>query len=375
MHNSSRSLWILNGLAIRAAQSIGLHRDGTRLGLSHFESEIRRRLWWHLLARDSRAAEDHGIHNPTNYNLQTGVRYPLNLDDNDLHPEMKELPNPRPGWSELTLGLINIQITRTWNRLTQMISSWEWNPMPDSIRFQVVEELTAYTEGFLQHFNPVIPQQRYVLFVIRFRIRKLDLVTRQQWYNLKYPEKSELFATEDNLVEAVEILETGSKLASDELLRPYRWSLRAYPQYYMLLYVLWHLCLKPEGPNVGRAWRAVENNSSLTEGVDAGLDPPAKFTVLDRLRVKALAIRQGLKNRSEDNNVVTETIHVTASASENELNTEDSNDVIKDNYDVDWLNWRTIMHNFTDLDTFEADFQSNGSEAADYLSYDFGNFI
>jgi hypothetical protein len=256
-----------------------------------------------------------------------------------------------------------------------MISPWEWNPTPDSVRFQVVEELRTYTEGFLQHFNPVIPQQRYVLLVVRLRIRKLDLVTRQQWHNLKCSEKPELFATEDNLVEAVEILEAGIKLASDELLRPYRWSLRAYPQYYMLLYVLWHLCLKPEGPNVGRAWRAVENNYSLTEGVDAGLEPPTKCTVLDRLRAKALAIRQGWNNRSEENDVVAETIHVRASASESELNTEDSNDVVEDNYSTDWLNWRTIMHNFTDLDTFETDFQSNGLEAADYLSYDFGNFI
>lgn len=51
---SPRVLWSLIGLAIRASQSFGLHKDGVHWGLSPFEIEMRRRLWWHLCALDSR---------------------------------------------------------------------------------------------------------------------------------------------------------------------------------------------------------------------------------------------------------------------------------------------------------------------------------
>jgi hypothetical protein len=47
-HSGSKSVWSLTGLAMRLAQSIGLHRDGTKLGLSPLETQIRRLLWWHV---------------------------------------------------------------------------------------------------------------------------------------------------------------------------------------------------------------------------------------------------------------------------------------------------------------------------------------
>jgi hypothetical protein len=45
-HDDTRFVWSLTGLALRISQSLGLHRDGTRFGLSPFDTEMRRRLWW-----------------------------------------------------------------------------------------------------------------------------------------------------------------------------------------------------------------------------------------------------------------------------------------------------------------------------------------
>jgi hypothetical protein len=39
------TMWVLAGVASRLAQSLGLHRDGSTLGLSPFDTEMRRRLW------------------------------------------------------------------------------------------------------------------------------------------------------------------------------------------------------------------------------------------------------------------------------------------------------------------------------------------
>lgn len=64
-HDPSLS-WNLTGLAVRLAQSRGMHRDGSFLGLSKFDAEIRRRLWWAICLLDTASSEDHSC-TPTMY--------------------------------------------------------------------------------------------------------------------------------------------------------------------------------------------------------------------------------------------------------------------------------------------------------------------
>ena len=61
VHEAGRRVWVLNGLAIRLAQSMGLYRDGVHLRLAPFDTEMRLRLWWYLYVLDSRAPEDQGL--------------------------------------------------------------------------------------------------------------------------------------------------------------------------------------------------------------------------------------------------------------------------------------------------------------------------
>jgi len=47
-HDDSRFVWTMTGLATRIANALGIHRDGAQFGLSPFETEMRRRLWWQV---------------------------------------------------------------------------------------------------------------------------------------------------------------------------------------------------------------------------------------------------------------------------------------------------------------------------------------
>lgn len=58
-HHEPRLSWKLSGLAIRLAQNFGLHREDSFRGLTKFEMEMRRRLWWQLAAMDAPSAEDY----------------------------------------------------------------------------------------------------------------------------------------------------------------------------------------------------------------------------------------------------------------------------------------------------------------------------
>lgn len=304
LHNRGKGIWILNGLAIRIAQSLGLHRDGRKLGLSPFQSEIRRRLWWHLLCRDSRAGEDYGLENTNSPLLLSDVELPANVNDTDLEPTMEDAPAVRPGWTPMTFSLINIELGKTMQRLASLAaSSTASSPPSEGLRLQILDKTRSHAEQWLIHCNPVIPQQRLTLYCTRFLLRKLSFVTRLQWILLQQRAGiNQDFATEDNLEEALEIL--GPNLyTEDGLLRQFGWTKRAYPQYHVTMYVLLHLCVKPECEQVERAWDAVEAffADEMSAGDSVGFGP--KLSVLAVLRQKAMAVRNKVQSRRPAGNV------------------------------------------------------------------------
>ncbi|KAL6922336.1 hypothetical protein FSST1_006362 [Fusarium sambucinum] len=284
--NSGRAVWIMNGLALRAAQSIGLHRDGTKLGLSPFESEIRRRVWWHLLERDGRGAEDYGLQYAGSSHMYS-VELPRNLHDSDIFPDMKELPPSRPDFTRMTLPLCNCQASRAWAQLFQMSCSPEGLPS-EEVRRQVIQETMDKVEGILQSCNPIIPEQRMQLRISRLILRKVDIVSRRQWQTLRQPDDNECLATEADVSEAVDLLELANDMWRDEDMVAYRWIARAFPQYHMMLYILRHLCIKPGGPLASRAFAAVDMHLESFRQSGSGPLNGLKWTVLTTLRDRAL---------------------------------------------------------------------------------------
>jgi len=103
-----------------------------------------------------------------------------------------------------------------------------------------------------------------------------------------------LLSTDETLAEACQILEYGTQMQSDELLRAYIWIVDIYPQYHVILYILWRLCVQPTGPSVERAWVQVEKSFDIEFGRIGFENAPAgsKWTVLKAFREKALRIRQ-----------------------------------------------------------------------------------
>lgn len=290
MQNRGKGIWILNGLAIRIAQSIGIHCNGERLGLSPFESELRRRLWWHFMTRDGRAGEDYGLQSTTNCFESPDTKLPLNVEDTDLYPDMTELPPPRNGFTAMTLSLCQTDIVTASHRLAALAASSTLPP--DEVRQQIIDEMKASVEERLKYCNNSIPRQRHTIWIARYVMRKIDLVTRQQWASLRCPGTREACATEEDLTDAVETLEMGYRWATDELLRPFMWAAKAYPQYNLLMYVLWHLCVRPEGPTVDRAWQVVNAvfESQMWDHLREGVG--TKGFVLEALHAKAKALRE-----------------------------------------------------------------------------------
>ena len=105
-HEQPRAMWIASGIAIRLAQSIGLHRDGAAMNLPVLATEVRRRLFWELRMLDLACAEDCGFL-PT-YIYGADTRLPLNVNDADINMNTVTPPPEREGITDLTYSLIRV---------------------------------------------------------------------------------------------------------------------------------------------------------------------------------------------------------------------------------------------------------------------------
>jgi hypothetical protein len=118
-HDDSRFCWTMTSVAIRLAQGLGLHRDGTHLKLSPFDTEMRRRLWWSLCTLDLRCAEEMGT-DPAINDATSDTNLPSKIDDADISPESTEFPPERDGPSEMAMPLVRFEICSVCRRLVAL---------------------------------------------------------------------------------------------------------------------------------------------------------------------------------------------------------------------------------------------------------------
>lgn len=226
------------------------------------------------------------------------VDLPINVEDTDLYPEMERLPAPRNGWTGISFSLICIELAQSMQKLGAIsASSSRSSPPSENSRAQVVKETKERVEKWLAHCNPVLPPQRLALVTSVFLLRKYDFVTRLRWILLRCDNESADFMNEENLVEALEILESRMERL-DGLLKQFSWINKAFPQYHVTMYVLWHLSVKPEGPNVDRAWATTETMFSPEIWDETTMGFGSKSAVLTALRAKAVSVREKARRMS-----------------------------------------------------------------------------
>ncbi|CAG8091535.1 unnamed protein product [Penicillium olsonii] len=296
--NSGRSGWTMHGLTIRAAQSIGLQRDGKHFKLPELECELRRRLWWHIHAADSRVTEDHGLSVPENNIGDTD--FPLNIDDQSLS-ESAATHVSQARWTEMTFSLI---IMETNTRRQEILSNLNEFSDGDQI---LAEFRTSIEEKYLRHSDPDIPIQRFGFLLGQLLLFKTEICARQKLIYLrgKQPSSLDYDVSQKTLLIACTALETGLEMHSDELLRGFRWLTTTYTQYHLLTYILWHMCVYPEGLHDERAWRGVNIQFAMMED-PSWPDPGPKWPIVVQLKNKAQQARQA-RDSAQGQSIIHET--------------------------------------------------------------------
>lgn len=85
---------------------MGYHRDGERLGLGPFETEMRRRIWCQIIIQDAKNALLSGL-SAAMLPMQWDTKPPLNINDVDMSPDSQIPLTNRDGPTEMAYVLVS----------------------------------------------------------------------------------------------------------------------------------------------------------------------------------------------------------------------------------------------------------------------------
>lgn len=111
----SRTLWTLTGVALRIAEGMVLHRDGSFLRLSPFETEIRRRIWWQLKILNRDSAELSGTDKFGKFDTDPRIpQLPSNINDDELYPALSSPPATTDRATDMVFCALRFELRSYW---------------------------------------------------------------------------------------------------------------------------------------------------------------------------------------------------------------------------------------------------------------------
>lgn len=298
-YHEPNSLWILTGTAVRLGQRIGLHRDGSFIGLSPFETEIRRRIWWRLLALDGQTAELCGAGLSVTF-PHYDCKRPLNLNDSDLSPNMSALPSEHDGPTEMIFCGFRYEIG-LFLRNVKASSDWMETGLSDRAveeKKNELDELHALIERkYLRYCDPSVPLHLFARLMGEATIMALRLVAP---YPRRYPqrliemplkERDEVFWT------SMHVLGLYNLSQRTESIRRFLWNVNVQFQWHAFMILAHELQLRPEDTNTRDAWSKIEELFDYNADVVVNTNNPLHKAV-SRLILKAWSVRQNRLRRS-----------------------------------------------------------------------------
>ncbi|QBZ59136.1 hypothetical protein PoMZ_04096 [Pyricularia oryzae] len=257
--------WVLNGVVIRIAQKMGIHRDGTMLGLPPFETEMRRRLWFQILSMEFKTALMSGLGHsllPRVWDTQE----PKNVNDADLHPSATEPVKDREGPTEMIFVLITNKVARFIVESPGIEPIFLYHDekvknIPGAPSEEKIKEFRGLIDGLSKslleltdkYCDPAAgPLHQYT---IEFQ----DIIMQRIRESLE-PGDATIETHIDHMFKmAVESFESTVVSYRNSCKVAYLWFLRLQFHNDLFTFLAGQLSQRPSGPLVDRAWETVEN--------------------------------------------------------------------------------------------------------------------
>jgi hypothetical protein len=304
-----RTIWTLTGVAVRIAQGIGLDRDGTILGLSPFDTEVRRRIWWQLKTHDFRAAELCGL--AKFRDLATSpesTKWPTNINDADLYPGMTSLEAVATGLTDAAFISFKFEMTNfaasriaALRKLGKDPSEWNLDS-PDNDKEETKSRaitLEAVLEmKYLRYCDASRPLHLLLLLVGRYGMNVVTFLTHhpRRWATMEHVPQSERSLVWNC---CIQLLEQYNMQQSTPLLERFAWHAPYFQAWHAFIHVLDTLKAEPLKSDAFKTWKLIGSIYDNTADLGTDLKKPIHVAI-GNLCLKAYSAREAalLKNNT-----------------------------------------------------------------------------
>ncbi|KAI3548719.1 C6 zinc finger protein [Colletotrichum filicis] len=262
---SAHANWVMSGVCIRSAQRLGLHRDGSQLGISPFQTELRRRVWWNIVLLDFRFAMASGF-NPTPLSRACSCKMPTNINDADFDVDTATPLENRDGPTEMIVSLVVCSLSRCLTQRTNLSHAMfvvEKSDVSDELSRLHSIELEKFVVNFEEFLEDIV--KRYCdpsagdLHVLALQLKaamvdKIRIMACKPKGAVEPPPEAKgdiLFRVSLEAAEHV-----ANHLQAMEGWN-FVWYVLQYLEYDLFLHMIGRLCLQSTGDLVDRAWKVL----------------------------------------------------------------------------------------------------------------------
>lgn len=278
------------GLAVRVTQSLGLHQDGDGQAFSAFEAEMRRRLFWQILALDMRASEDRGSESSfTERFFNTAM--PCNLNDTDFGHDSQHPLHTRTGHTEMTFCLLEMDALCTGWKINLGLTAPESTKRTFREKENLIKHFVQRIElNYLANCHPVDQKTKLLHAISYFWIYKL-------WLILYYPLRCQ--ATPEQIHSSDQGLQTVLKvLKGNELIEQYSssagftWLFKTYAPWHAVAVGLAEICNQPHHAVADNVWSIIQSHFNDWSGRFVGTKEEMLWGPIKNLLKRARVARQ-----------------------------------------------------------------------------------
>lgn len=248
------------GIASRIARRMGMQYESNNSKYPVLEAEMRRRLWWSLVLFDARISEL-SDYKTTILTPTWDCKIPLNVNDFDLRPEMKEPPPVQGKVTEGIFALLRCEIGEFIRHSSFHLDFT--NPslkpvakeLPGGGNFDAFEKMIE--KGYLDHCDSQNPVHFMTIWMTRCTLSKYRLL---QNYSRCYSGPQTKRQSDTAMLYALRVLESDTKLMNSPLTKGYIWLLLSYFPLPAYIHIVQELIKHPTHPEAKQAWEVMSNN-------------------------------------------------------------------------------------------------------------------
>jgi hypothetical protein len=252
----SRAHSALVGTAIRLAECMGLHRDGTHYNMTPVEIHVRRMIWFQLCFLDMRTCEATGPR-PQIRREDYDTQFPLNVNDSDL------LKSPAPTedksyWTDMTAFRIRSEYVDLRRQLWFDVVQIDKKKKSLTSTLVKIQKTRSYlNDKFGSMIDETMPFQMFGRHILNLGMNGCFIQVLHRY----------LFSTTQRmpdrlrqiLIEAgVNQMENAIALETKPELAPWAWYKGAFNQYHSALLLLVEVYAYPMRKDAARIWKCLD---------------------------------------------------------------------------------------------------------------------